>query len=208
MKNKFFIVALWSSAIVLGIAEINIAPDIRSVEFKVDGKDYKIERTQESDKYLTNEYSLTSRPSPPFFVQPFKVSNKVETYGELEVLKFLREDDGIFIDARLEDWYKKSYIPGSINIPFKIFLTDSPKRDVTLMKLGAKKLVNGTWSFKNAETILLYCNGAWCGQSPTAIKALIEIGYPEEKMKYYRGGMQSWQLLGLSIVTPKKGAKK
>jgi hypothetical protein len=24
---------------------------------------------------------------------------------------------------------------------------------------------------------LLYCNGAWCGQSPTAINALIELGY-------------------------------
>lgn len=208
MKNKILIIALWSSALVFGVAEVNIAPDIKSVTFKVDGKDFKIERSKESDKYLTNEYSLTSRPSPPFFVQPFKVSDKVDTYGELEVLKFLKEGDGIFVDARLKDWYDKSYIPGSINIPFKIFLSDTPKRDVTLMKLGAKKLVNESWDFKNAKTILLYCNGAWCGQSPTAIHALIELGYPEEKMKYYRGGMQSWQLLGLTIVTPKKGAKK
>jgi len=211
MKNKFFIISLWLGTTLFSMADINIAPDIRSVEFKVDGKKYIIERNQTPDKYLTNEYSLTSRPSPPFFVQPFKVTDNVETYGELEVLKFLKEDQGVFIDARLEDWYKKSYITGAINIPFKIFLSDTPKRDVVLMKLGAKKLVNKTWGFKNAKTILLYCNGAWCGQSPTAIQALIKIGYPEEKMKYYRGGMQSWQLLGLSITTPKKlkkGAKK
>ena len=60
------------------------------------------------------------------------------------------------------------------------------------------------WNFSNAETILLYCNGAWCGQSPTAINALIELGYPKSKMKYYRGGMQSWQLLGLTTIVPKE----
>ncbi|HAY41475.1 MAG TPA: sulfurtransferase, partial [Gammaproteobacteria bacterium] len=30
--------------------------------------------------------------------------------------------------------------------------------------------------------------------------ALLQIGYPASKLKYYRGGMNSWQSLGLSTV--------
>ena len=50
--------------------------------------------------------------------------------------------------------------------------------------------------------LLLFCNGAWCGQSPESLKELIAIGYPEEKLKWYRGGMQSWLSLGLTTVKP------
>ena len=48
----------------------------------------------------------------------------------------------------------------------------------------------------------MFCNGIWCGQSPEAMKELIAIGYPQEKMKWYRGGMQSWLSLGLTTVKP------
>ena len=87
-------------------------------------------------------------------------------------------------------------------MPFKIFLTDTPEREHALKALGVEYTKKGTWDFTSAKTILLYCNGAWCGQSPTAINALIELGYPKSKMKYYRGGMQSWQLLGLTTIVP------
>jgi rhodanese-related sulfurtransferase len=170
----------------------------------VEGKVYRIEREQRPDTYLTNTFALTSRPSPPFFIEPFEVTEGVETYGELEVLKFLEEKKGIFIDARLQSWYEKSAIPGAINIPFKIFLTESQERQEILKTLGAQTTEAGMLDFSSAKTILLYCNGAWCGQSPTAIRALIEIGYPKEKMKYYRGGMQAWQLLGLTTIVPQK----
>jgi len=103
----------------------------------------------------------------------------------------------------LENWYAKSAIPGAVNIPFKLFLSPSDKRTEVLKDFGGE-LKEGKWDFKKAKTILLYCNGAWCGQSPTAINALIELGYPEEKMKYYRGGMQAWQLLGLTTIVPKE----
>ena len=35
---------------------------------------------------------------------------------------------------------------------------------------------------------------------PESMKELIAIGYPEEKLKWYRGGMQSWLSLGLTTV--------
>lgn len=184
-----------------------ITKDVPFVEFETNGKRYKIQREQKPDSYLTNTYARTSRPSPPFFIEPFTALPGVETYGELEVLDFLKEHKGIFIDARLENWYLKSAIPGAVNIPFKVFLSESDEREKVLKQLGASYDKTGKWDFTAAKTILLYCNGAWCGQSPTAIKALAALGYPPEKMKYYRGGMQAWQLLGLTTIVPQKETK-
>jgi len=202
MKRGYLIPALFASML-LSASEVEISKGVPSVKVNANGKTYKSEREQRPNTYLTNTFALTSRPSPPFFVEPFHVSDKVETYGELEVLDFLEKQKGVFIDARLENWYEKSAIPGAINIPFKIFLTDSPERDKVLSDFGGKK--NGrVWDFSNAKTLLLYCNGAWCGQSPTAIHALMDLGYPEEKMKYYRGGMQAWQILGFTTIVPEE----
>jgi len=190
----------------LGVAQNNITEEKSSVTINVNGEEHIIKRISGKDVYLTNEFSLTSRPSPPFYIQPFKVSADVDTYGELEVIDFLEHNKGIFIDARLSSWFKKSNIHGSINIPFKIFLTDNKKRDKALIQFGAKK-DGKNWDFSRVKTILLYCNGAWCGQSPAAIKALIKIGFPQKKMKYYRGGIQSWQLVGLNVANQNRETK-
>lgn len=198
------VVMLWSLTLSLEANMVEISEGVPFVKFKSNGQSYKIERLQEEDAYLTNTFALTSRPSPPFFIEPFSVSRGIETFGELEVLDFISHQKGLFIDARLENWFFKSAIPSAINIPFKVFLRNSKERDKALYKLGAKKAKKGIWNFSKAKSILLYCNGAWCGQSPTAINALIELGYPKSKMKYYRGGMQSWQMLGLTTIVPKE----
>lgn len=199
-----YMVALTLSTLLANAEVVEISEGVPYVEVKADGETYKIERVQDENAYLTNTYALTSRPSPPFFIEPFSVDTDVETYGELEVLEFISKNKGVFIDARLANWYAKSAIPSAINIPFKLFLSDSEERTEILKDLGAEYDKNGEWSFQHAKTILLYCNGAWCGQSPTAINALIELGYPKSKMKYYRGGMQAWQLLGLTTIVPKE----
>jgi rhodanese-related sulfurtransferase len=190
------------STLIASANVVEIKEGLPYIEVEADGKTYKIQRVQEPDTYLTNTFALTSRPSPPFFIEPFEVTEGVETYGELEVLEFISKKRGVFIDARLKNWFEKSAIPSAVNMPFKLFLSDTPERDTILKDLGGIKSGSGAWDFAAAKTILLYCNGAWCGQSPTAINALIEIGYPKSKMKYYRGGMQAWQLLGLTTIVP------
>jgi hypothetical protein len=41
----------------------------------------------------------------------------------------------------------------------------------------------------------------WCGQSPSNIKDLVnKFKYPVDKIKWYRGGMQDWEILGLSTA--------
>jgi len=199
-----YMVSLVFSTLIVNANVVEIVEGLPYVEVEMNGKTYKIERTQKADSYLTNTFALTSRPSPPFFIEPFSVSKEVETYGELEVLDFISKKKGIFIDARLANWYERSAIPGAVNIPFKHFLSDADEQEQVLKDLGGAYDKSGEWDFSKAKTILLYCNGAWCGQSPTAINALIEVGYPENKMKYYRGGMQAWQLLGLTTIIPKE----
>jgi len=201
MKLSYFAMLAISTTLV-NANTVEITEGLPYVMVEKEGKTYTITRESHPNTYLNNTYALTSRPSPPFFVQPFIVSEGVDTYGELETLDFVSKEQGIFIDARLPNWYTKSAIAGAINVPFKLFLKDTPELTATLKSFGAKQNKSGAWDFSNAKTLLLYCNGAWCGQSPTAIHALIKLGYPKSKMKYYRGGMQSWQLLGLSTIVP------
>ena len=63
---------------------------------------------------------------------------------------------------------------------------------------------NDDWDFTSAKKIILWCNGMWCGQSPRAEKGLLELGFPIETILYYRGGMQAWQSLGLTVVVPEE----
>ena len=188
--------------------EVNIAPGLPYVDIEIGGKTLRIERIQDTKHRLTNSYTKTSRPCPPFCIQPATPAPGVNIVGELELLDFLKKmvakNKGVLVDARIPAWFKKGSIPGAVNIPFTLFAPDNPYRDRILLVLGAKKLEDGTWDFGDARELLLFCNGPWCGQSPRAIRNLITAGYPPEKLHYYRGGMQNWQLLGLTVTKPKK----
>lgn len=188
----------------------------------------KVQRIQDTSNTIDGSFTKTSRPCPPFCVNPLNIEQGVATVAELEVIKFMETSmhngNGVMIDARTPSWHNKGTIPGSINIPFTIFemSADDPELVEVLERLGAKQrddvsvvmrslekvgLFGGkektdTWDFSDARQLLLWCNGPWCGQSPRAIRALISLGYPAEKLYYYRGGMQMWQSLGLSIVMP------
>jgi 3-mercaptopyruvate sulfurtransferase SseA len=91
-------------------------------------------------------------------------------------------------------------IPGAVSIPFTEFKSSDSTMEV--MEDQFDVLVGDTYDFSNAKTLVMYCNGNWCGQSPTAINKLLKMGYPAAKIKYYRGGMQSWSALGLTVVEP------
>jgi len=209
--------------------EVNITKTMSHVNTAHNGKVIKIKRNQDQNNVLSGSYTKTSRKCPPFCVQPMKVAPGVETVGEAEVLLFIKDKvnhgSGVLIDARTASWFKKATIPGSINIPFNTFNKDSSDllKVSALAKLGVttkketrdeKSLIDqmmsmiqddtvelsSQWDFTKAKYVVLWCNGIWCEQSPRAIKGMLELGYPAEKIKYYRGGMQSWQSLGLTVV--------
>lgn len=191
--------------------EVQITPEIPFVEISVGDQQIFIERIQDNDNRLTDEFTKTSRACPPFCIQPSEVAQGVQTVAELEVLSFLEEQvqnsTGILVDARLPDFYKNGTIPGSINIPFNVLDFEGNQHlESILIALGAQKGSDGTLDFAKSKQLMLFCNGLWCGQSPRAIRNLLAAGYPAEKLFYYRGGMQAWLSVGLTEFVPSENA--
>jgi rhodanese-related sulfurtransferase len=192
--------------------EVNITPDMASVEVLHEGKKTTISRNQNQKNTVNRDFAWTSRKCPPFCIQPAVVAPGVETIAELEVLAYLARinagDESILvIDSRTPDWVKKGTIPGAVNIPWTAL---NPARgadpisigEIMVEKFGVKEL-EGLWDYSSAKTLVLFCNGMWCGQSPNNILNLLKFGYPADKIKWYRGGMQDWEILGLSTVPGK-----
>ncbi|HGG04643.1 MAG TPA: rhodanese-like domain-containing protein [Aliiroseovarius sp.] len=185
--------------------DVRITPDMDTFSVTINGEVIEIGRIQDTSNRLTSEFAKTSRPCPPFCIHPMSAAPGIVTIGEIEVLEFLTshvsEGRGLLVDARVPEWFAKGTIPGAVNIPFPTLDETNPFRDEILKVLGAVD-VGGKWNYDNALDLALFCNGPWCDQSPRAIKALMAAGYPPEKLRYYRGGIQMWMLLGLSLNEP------
>ncbi len=185
--------------------EVRIAPEKVESSFTLNGRTFTIGRIQDQDHFLTDYFARTSRPCPPFCIQPMGVAEGVATIGELELIGFLEEvaaaEHGLLIDSRLPEWFARGAIPGAVNVPFSTLDPENPYRDDILRALGATG-PSGALDFSGALELTLYSNGAWSGQAPAAIRHLIASGYPPEKLRYYRGGVQAWAQLGLTLVDP------
>ncbi len=183
--------------------DVNVTPENFNFTVSVNGKSIVYERNQDTSAVIEEGFAKTSRKCPPFCVHAMSAGDGVETVGELELIKFMEthvaEGNGLLIDSRIPEWFQKGTIPGAINIPFSVMSPDNRYRDQILQALGAK-LENETWDFSEATDLLMFCNGPWCDQSPRAIADLLDAGYPAEKIRYYRGGMQLWLMLGFNTV--------
>jgi rhodanese-related sulfurtransferase len=186
----------------LSAVEVNIKEGVPYIDIEVNGKSIRIERIQDTSNKLKNSYTKTSRPTPPFNIQPYEPIKGIKTIGELCLIDFLEDEvknnKGMLIDARMPKWYKSGSIPHAFNIPFPILTAKNFKGKIAQI-FGVKK-VNGTWNFDNAQKILIYDNGPWCQQGVHAMRNLVKVGYPKSKILYYRGGMQYWQILGLTTI--------
>jgi rhodanese-related sulfurtransferase len=175
------------------------------------GKSVMIMRDQNNKAVVNPAFAKTSRPCPPFCIQPIVLAPGVETLGEREIIDYLVKmsngDNSILVlDSRTPDWVRKGTIPGAVNIPWTALNPAKGADPISIGEIledqfGATSL-EGLWDFSNAKTLVMFCNGMWCGQSPSNIKTLLKFGYPAHKIKWYRGGMQSWSNLGLNTVKP------
>lgn len=157
-----------------------------------DGGSAAISRIQDNDHQVSGDWARTSRACPPFCIQPIQPAPGVTTIGELELLAMLEDPEAMVVDGRVRRDFEGGSIPGAINIPY----TEAADR---LDELGCEVDFDG-FDCTNAKPVALFCNGPWCGQSPTAARRMIEAGYPAERIFYYRGGMQVWRLLGLTVT--------
>ena len=187
-------------------ADVMISSEMKSVDITLNGESFTIMRNQEPGK-IHPLYETTHRGKP----QPIILAPGVETLGELEFIDFMvkaQNDKSILvIDTRTAGWYADLRIPGAVNIPNSIFDDRDDAVFEMITTFGVEEKDDGSLDFSNAKTIVAYCNGYWCGQTPMLIKnaefSLLNMGYPPEKLKYYRGGMQAWTSLGLTVVGDK-----
>jgi rhodanese-related sulfurtransferase len=188
---------------------VRITPDISAVEVMHNGKKVTIQRNQDENHRVNPDFGKTSRKCPPFCVQPYSPAPGVETIGEIEVLDYLSrigkgDASVLVIDSRTADWVKKGTIPGSINIPWTSLNPSQGADPLSIAEILENQFgaahQEDLWDFGKVKTLVLFCNGMWCGQSPNNIQTLLRFGYPAEKIKWYRGGMQDWEILGLTTV--------
>jgi len=99
-----------------------------------------------------------------------------------------RRQDGrlIFVDARNEDDYQESHVPGAYELdayhPEKEFGTVLP-------------------ICQAAEEVVVYCNGGDCEDSDTAAILLQDGGVPDQKLFVYGGGFTEWEAAHLPVET-------
>jgi rhodanese-related sulfurtransferase len=195
----------------LQAAEVNITPEIESVTVRHGDTDVNVMRNQNQKNTVNPAFAITSRKCPPFCIQPATLAPGVETIAELEMLDYLKrvsegDDSIVVIDSRTPAWVTKGTIPGAINIPWTSL---NPAKGADPISIGEilegrfnARNLEGLWDFRDARVLVMFCNGMWCGQSPNNIKNLLGFGYPAHKIKWYRGGMQNWEILGLTTVKP------
>ncbi|MDM5271255.1 rhodanese-like domain-containing protein [Sulfurovum sp. zt1-1] len=181
--------------------KVKITPDMSYVYIYHKGKAVKVHRIQDTKHKLTGEYAKTYRPGQ--YIQPINLKNGVQTIGEVEVLKFMKakvnEQQGMLIDVRDREHYKKESIPSAVNIPAKIRQNDIAMNKI-FKSLGMEQRDDGSWDASRAMDLVIYCDGIWCKKSTEMIGTLLDRGYPAEKISYYRGGFQMWKILGFTTV--------
>ena len=173
--------------------------DIAIVPENIFGKS----KTEPSEKCIRTVFTTVGT------VQPMQIDPAIKTVGEIELLSFLKKKENspfqyILVDSRQEIWYQKLTIPSAVNIPYNEIQYDSdfPEEHQRLLKLLNIQKTKNAYDFSKAKHILVFCNGAWCEQSPRAIRLLVDLGYPKAKILWYRGGLQDWLSMGFKGVQP------
>jgi rhodanese-related sulfurtransferase len=202
---RFIIMALGFAALTgSALAASNIKKGMTEFSVTLNGETCKIAREQTKGNKINAAYATTDRGAP----QPISLGNGIETLGEIEFIDYMMKAENdqsiIIIDTRTEGWHRDLRIPCTLNVPYTQLNDDEEIALLTILEhFGVEENDDESLNFDKAKTIVGYCNGFWCGQTPgmfvRAKYSLINLGYPAEKLKYYRGGMQAWTALGLSV---------
>ena len=138
----------------------------------------------------------------PYCIAPQSAAVGIEALIEGQVLDFLVEkvgqNAGLLVDARMPEARALGYIPGSVSLPHETLAPENEFRDEILKALGARAFED-VFNFADAQNLVVYDNGPTQNDAGVLISHLLEVGYPPEKIRYYRGGMQVWSVVGLTV---------
>lgn len=211
-----------------------LKPDMPYIFVVHNGRSIKIQRDIDDSYKARMDIRGTMIQSadscPPFCLQPQNLDMPVETVGEIEIVDFmmtkLRDGSGVLVDIRSKKSYEYSTIPGSVNYFVQLIqqgLGDE-EFEKMLMALGAEKrkdvnafdkalesiglkdtsMLTDDWDFTEAKELVIWSNSAIEGAPVIAIENLLAAGYPETKLKWYRGGMASWQYWGFTTYKKRR----
>jgi len=170
--------ALWMTAPQAEGEPLNIVPETESISFESDEGPITLRR-------FANDIMLVRG-----VIRPMVPTPGVTPVGELEVIAALQDPAYVVVDSRSVETQYGGTIPGSINVPYNEIAD-------RLDEVGCVGSPAG-WSCEQALSVVLYCNGPNCGQSPRAMASMVEAGFPAAKISYYRGGVLAWTSLGLT----------
>jgi len=188
--------------------ELDKQVDVKPSESKTKAKFLKVTPTLEMVSILHEGEEVVIKRKvqegltecPPFCIQPISIEG-VRSVGEVETLEFLKnlkeKKVRLLLDVREHIAYQEATIPGAINLPLSMLDKKSPYYEKVLTLLGAKKKAQ-SWYFKNVHILLVFGTSAMHNEASTMVKRLIKLGYPKEKILYYRGGIESWRRSGLT----------
>lgn len=142
-------------------------------------------------------------------IQNNQIHKDIKNVGENELMHFIYSKSSknpekyILVDARNKAWFDFATIPSAVNIYY-----DDLKYDFDFEEdfyrayklLGVKVIDDDKFDFTNAKTAVFFCNGAWCPLSSKSILHLMSIGYPKEKLLWYRGGVHAWSMVSLPLT--------
>jgi len=179
-------------------------PVTENAVFTFNGQEITISRASTVEQSTISALTQTSATCTSPCLSPMTVASDVPTIGELDVLDFLstsvESGDGLLVDARLPQDRAQGYIPASVNIPTTTLSPNNPYRDEILVALGAEQF-QGIFNFNNAISLVVFDAGPATQDAPALILDLLAVGYPPQKIAYYRGGMLVWTTLGLTTAT-------
>jgi hypothetical protein len=134
-------------------------------------------------------------------IAPDISADGVETVTENAVIEFMANDvaagTGLLIDGRLPSDRALGFLPASASVPYTLLTPENPLMPDLLQALGARTML-GVNNFSDAMTLVVFDAGPTTMDAHRLVNALLDAGYPAQKIKYYRGGMQVWSALGLT----------
>ena len=133
--------------------------------------------------------TLRPNPIPWRYVKPITPAALIGTAElgvpgliELEELRKATPAEVLIIDARPPLFYRRSHIPGAINLAKEYLARDFSVAEPRLRNAGARRLV-------------VYCAHEECEDAQTVAHELSRMGF--ERVAVFKGGWKAWKEAGL-----------
>jgi len=192
-----------SSCLVGGSVFAQDTADEAKASFIFNGERVHIERDNPDVARFVAHFTSSGDHCGAPCIAPMLAADGVATLGETDVLQFLMtevaDNRGLMVDARMPADRAGGFIPGTVSLPFATLDAENEFKNDILRALGAREL-DGVFNFSDARELLVYDKGPSTDDAGRLIDNLLAQGYPKEKIRYYRGGMQVWSVLGFSIA--------